>query len=128
MVTAAEVLSIATFVDGRHAQAFPSFGSERTGEPVVAFCRIDDRLRGREPISEADALIIPGTPTLLRQVDVFSGLGRDGFILINSTRSPIEPPATKLTSPHRSSVVARRVDIGGSPRCRRGPTGGCSGN
>ena len=33
----------AAFLDGRHAQAFPSFGSERTGAPVVAFCRIDDR-------------------------------------------------------------------------------------
>jgi len=28
---------------GRHAQAFPSFGSERTGAPVVSYCRIDDR-------------------------------------------------------------------------------------
>jgi pyruvate ferredoxin oxidoreductase gamma subunit len=43
VVTAAEILSIAAFIDGRHAQAFPSFGSERTGAPVVAFCRIDDK-------------------------------------------------------------------------------------
>ena len=38
VVTAAEMLSIAAFEEGRHAQAFPSFGSERTGAPVVAFC------------------------------------------------------------------------------------------
>ncbi len=43
VVTAAELLSVAAFIEGRHAQAFPSFGSERTGAPVVAFCRIDDR-------------------------------------------------------------------------------------
>ena len=43
VVTAAEMLSIAAFREGRHAQAFPSFGSERTGAPVVAFCRIDER-------------------------------------------------------------------------------------
>ena len=43
VVTAAEMLSIAAFAEGRHAQAFPSFGSERTGAPVVAFCRIDDK-------------------------------------------------------------------------------------
>ena len=42
VVTAAELLSVAAFDEGRHAQAFPSFGSERTGAPVVAFCRIDD--------------------------------------------------------------------------------------
>ena len=51
VVTAAEMLSIAAFHQGRHAQAFPSFGSERTGAPVVAFCRIDDKeIRLREPI------------------------------------------------------------------------------
>ena len=43
VVTAAELLSVAAFNEGRHAQAFPSFGSERTGAPVVSFCRIDDR-------------------------------------------------------------------------------------
>ena len=42
VVTAAELLSVAAFAEGKHAQAFPTFGSERTGAPVVAFCRIDD--------------------------------------------------------------------------------------
>ena len=87
VVTGAEMLSIAAFLDGKHAQAFPSFGSERTGAPVVAFCRIDDReIRLREPIMAPDTLIIQD-PTLLHQVDVFSGLKKDGYILINTTRS-----------------------------------------
>jgi pyruvate ferredoxin oxidoreductase gamma subunit len=87
VVTGAEMLSIAAFLGGRHAQAFPSFGSERTGAPVVAFCRLDDKeIRLREPIMEPDALIIQD-PTLLHQVDVFSGLKKDGYILINTTRS-----------------------------------------
>ena len=61
VVTAAELLSVAAFGEGRHAQAFPSFGSERTGAPVVAFCRIDDRpIRLREPVLDPDALIIAG--------------------------------------------------------------------
>src|SRR5213596_2294841 len=68
VVTAAEMLSIAAFREGKHAQAFPSFGSERTGAPVVAYCRIDD-------------------PTLLHQVDIFAGLAEHGYILINTTRS-----------------------------------------
>src|SRR5512134_417618 len=81
------MLSVAAFAEGRHAQAFPSFGSERNGAPVVAFCRIDDReIRVREPIAEPDALIVQD-PTLLHQVDVFNGLGPDGYILINSGRS-----------------------------------------
>lgn len=84
VVTGAEMLSIAAFLGGRHAQAFPSFGSERTGAPVVAFCRMDDKeIRLREPIMQPDALIIQD-PTLLHQVDVFSGLKKDGYILINT--------------------------------------------
>lgn len=87
VVTAAEMLSIAAFREDRHAQAFPSFGSERTGAPVVAFCRVDDKeIRLREPVLEPDALIIQD-PTLLHQVDVFAGLARDGYILINTSRS-----------------------------------------
>ena len=87
VVTAAEMLSIAAFREGRHAQAFPSFGSERMGAPVVAYCRIDDRpIRLREPILAPDALIIQD-PTLLHQVEVFSGLQPHGYILINTTRS-----------------------------------------
>ena len=87
VVTGAEMLSIAAFQGGRHAQAFPSFGSERTGAPVVAFCRMDDKeIRLREPIMEPDALIIQD-PTLLHQVDVFSGLKKDGYILINTTKT-----------------------------------------
>lgn len=87
VVTAAEMLSIAAFLEGRHAQAFPSFGSERTGAPVVAFCRIADKeIRLREPIMEPDAILIQD-PTLLHQVDVFSGLRPDGYILLNTNRS-----------------------------------------
>ncbi|MDO8931515.1 MAG: 2-oxoacid:acceptor oxidoreductase family protein [Rhodocyclaceae bacterium] len=87
VVTAAEMLSIAAFEEGRHAQAFPSFGSERTGAPVVAFCRIADKeIRLREPIMEPDALIIQD-PTLLHQVDVFAGLKRDGYVLINTNKT-----------------------------------------
>lgn len=87
VVTGAEMLSIAAFLGGRHAQAFPSFGSERTGAPVVAFCRMDDKeIRLREPIMQPDALIIQD-PTLLHQVDVFSGLKKNGYILINTTKT-----------------------------------------
>ncbi|MGB7010804.1 MAG: 2-oxoacid:acceptor oxidoreductase family protein, partial [Pseudolabrys sp.] len=50
VVTAAELLSVAAFLEDKHAQAFPSFGSERMGAPVVSFCRIDRKeIRLREP-------------------------------------------------------------------------------
>jgi len=87
VVTGAEMLSVAAFLGGKHAQAFPSFGSERTGAPVVAFCRIDEQpIRLREPVMAPDALIVQD-PTLLHQVDVFAGIGADGYVLINTSRS-----------------------------------------
>ena len=131
VVTGAEMLSVAAFLQGRHAQAFPSFGSERTGAPVVAFCRIDDKeIRLREPIMEPDALIIQD-PTLLHQVEVFSGLKqRDGYILINTSRSFVElgigefvsnfrperlctVPATELALKHVGRPLPNAALLGG---------------
>ena len=87
VVTGAEMLSIAAFLGGRHEQAFPRFGSERNGAPVVAYCRIDDHeIRLREPILEPDALIVQD-PTLLHQVNVLSGLKKTGYILINTNHT-----------------------------------------
>lgn len=96
VVTAAEMLSVAAFLEDRHAQAFPSFGSERTGAPVVSFCRIDDKqIRSREPIAEPDAVIVQD-PTLLHQVDVFGGIKATSYVLINSSRSLDELGLTSL--------------------------------
>ena len=126
VVTAAEMVSIAAFEQGRHAQAFPSFGSERTGAPVVAFCRIDDKeIRIREPILEPDAIIIQD-PTLLHQVDVFAGLRPGGIILINTARSFAElglqdfvgkfkaraVPATELAMKHVGRPMPNAVLLG----------------
>jgi pyruvate ferredoxin oxidoreductase gamma subunit len=54
VVTASDLLALAAFEEGGHAQSFPSFGSERTGAPVVAYCRLSDRdIRTREPVVTA---------------------------------------------------------------------------
>ena len=87
VVSGAELLSVAAFLEGRYAQAFPSFGSERMGAPVMAFCRLDDKpIRLREPVLEPDALIIQDA-TLLHQVDLFNGLRPRACILINASKS-----------------------------------------
>jgi len=128
VVTGAELLSIAAFVEGRYAQAFPSFGSERMGAPVTAFCRIDDReIRLREPVLLPDALIIQD-PTLLHQVDLFNGLAANGYILINSSRSFRElgiddlaqkrqrrctVPATELALKHVGRPLPNAALLGG---------------
>ena len=130
VVTAAELLSVAAFAEGRTAQAFPSFGSERMGAPVVAFCRIADReIRTREPVTEPDALIVQDA-TLLHQVDVFAGLRPDGYILLNSPRTFDElgigtltgrfrherlltVPATEIALRHLGRPIPNAVLLGG---------------
>jgi pyruvate ferredoxin oxidoreductase gamma subunit len=87
VVTAAELLALAAFGEGLHPQAFPSFGSERMGAPVIAFCRVDRHpIRLREPVGEPDAVVVQD-PTLLHHVDVFGGLREHGYVLVNSTRT-----------------------------------------
>ena len=130
MVTAAELLALAAFEQERHAQAFPSFGSERTGAPVVAFCRIAEcEIRTREPVLAPDVLIVQD-PTLLHQVDVFQGLKPEGYVLINSKRSLGElglndiygrfrrerlltVPATEIALKHIGRPLPNAVLLGG---------------
>ncbi len=105
VVTAAELLSAAAFAEGKHAQAFPSFGSERTGAPVVSFCRIDDKpIRVREPVMHPDVLIIQD-PTLLHQVNVFEGAGAEAVLLINSARPAAELGIGEFTDQLRPGAV-----------------------
>lgn len=105
VVTAAEILSVAAFLDGYEAQAFPSFGSERMGAPVTAFCRIDtEPIRVREPVLTPDAVIVQDA-TLIHHVELFSGLAADGFVLINSNHSVEELGLVDLRTPERAERV-----------------------
>jgi len=89
-VAAAELLSIAAFKDGKFSQAFPSFGAERVGAPVMAFVRIDDKkIRTREDVQSPDYLIVQDS-NLIGSVPVLDGLKPDGLILINSEKKPEE--------------------------------------
>ena len=100
VVTAAELLSMAAFVNGKYAQAFPSFGSERTGAPVLAFCRISEQpIRNREPVFTPDVLLLQDS-TLLHQMEVFSGLSPQGQVLINSSKSLDQLHLTEFLTAH----------------------------
>jgi pyruvate ferredoxin oxidoreductase gamma subunit len=120
-VTAAAILSVAAFLEGRHAQAFPSFGVEHLGAPVVAFCRIADKeIRLREPILEPDCLIVH-EPALIRAVDAFAGLRPGGYLLVNTNKAfseaHIRNVADSLPKGHAVAVPANdlaRRHVGGA--------------
>ena len=120
VVTAAELLAAAAFREDRYAQAFPSFGSERMGAPVMSFCRIDDKpIRTREPVTEPDALLIQD-PTLLHQADLFEGLTADGYVLVNSANDLEQHsdrhrsiPASRLALAHLGRPLPGAPMLGG---------------
>jgi len=86
-VTSAELLALAAINEGKYAQAFPSFGPERRGAPVIAFCRIDDKpIRIRSAIYKPD-LVLVLDPGILRLVNVTSGLKEDGILIANTKYS-----------------------------------------
>ncbi len=83
-VTSAELLAISAINQGRYAQAFPSFGPERRGAPVMAFLRVsDERIRTREKVYNPDIVVVldPSLPTIVK---VTRGLKEDGWVILNS--------------------------------------------
>jgi len=87
VVTAAELIAIAAFKNGQQAQAFPSFGVERTGAPIESYVRLDDRpIIAREQIYRPDILIIQDA-SLLDSVDVAKGADKKTMVIINSGKN-----------------------------------------
>jgi pyruvate ferredoxin oxidoreductase gamma subunit len=129
-VTAADLLALAAFKEGHTAQSFPSFGSERTGAPVVAYCRLSDTdIRTREPVVSPDCVVVID-PTLVHQVELFAGLGFDGYLLVNSARPPqdlgvgavvsaflperlLSVPATEVALRHLGKPLPNAALLGG---------------
>jgi pyruvate ferredoxin oxidoreductase gamma subunit len=88
-VTSAELVAQAAINEGKYAQAFPAFGAERRGAPVVAFVRISSNqpIRVRAEIAEPDVVVVLD-PGLLRIVDVTSGLKATGMLVVNTKKPP----------------------------------------
>ena len=108
-VIASEVLAAAFFKEGKYVQAFPAFGVERRGAPVAAFTRVDDQpIRIRHNIYEPDHIIVLD-PTLMESTQVDSGLKENGWIIINTDRSPKD--FQRLGQVRVATVDANRIAI-----------------
>jgi len=114
-VVGSEILAQAFFIEGKHVQAFPSFGVERRGAPVTAFCRIDDKeIHLRNQIYEPDHVVVLDA-SMMENVPVTQGLMKNGSVIINSKHSPeyyrkMIGPDFKLFVVDASSVaVANRL-------------------
>lgn len=103
-VTSAELLAVAAIKLGKYAQAFPSFGPERRGAPVIAFCRINDKpIKLRTNINHPDMVLVLD-PSILRLVNVTAGLKDDG-ILVTNTKYSCEEIRNELHIKHALATV-----------------------
>jgi pyruvate ferredoxin oxidoreductase gamma subunit len=89
-VTAAKMVAELALGQGKHFQAFPEYGPERSGAPIVAFTRVSD-----EPIQiyagvEHPAIVVVLDPSLLSAIDVMKGAPEDAIVLVNSEMAPAE--------------------------------------
>jgi len=93
-------------MEGKYVQAFPEFGPERTGAPILGFTRISD-----EPIDIHSQVYTPNSvvvldPTLLKTVDVTEGLVKDGKLILNSEKNAAEV----RNSFRRTDIVCYTID------------------
>jgi 2-oxoacid:acceptor oxidoreductase gamma subunit (pyruvate/2-ketoisovalerate family)/2-oxoacid:acceptor oxidoreductase delta subunit (pyruvate/2-ketoisovalerate family) len=87
-VMAAQTLAEAAVNEGNYAVAFPFFGAERRGAPVLAFTRIDKKkIFSKTQVYAPDCVIVLDD-SLLDTIDVVSGLKQDGTVIINSKEKP----------------------------------------
>jgi len=111
-VIASRVLAEAAFLGGHFVQAFPAFGLERRGAPVLAFTRIDHaRMTNHSQIHEPDAVVVLDS-SLLKLVNVQAGLKKQGIVIINSELPPAQLIEIEDSSFKAATVNANAIALG----------------
>lgn len=111
VVTASKLLAMSAFGEGKYVQAFPEYGSERTGAPIQAFTRLDDcEIKIHSQITNPDVVMVLD-PTLLGAVDVTAGLKEDGIVLVNSDKSPFEVKQQLGVSQKVFAINASKISL-----------------
>jgi 2-oxoacid:acceptor oxidoreductase gamma subunit (pyruvate/2-ketoisovalerate family) len=113
-VVASEILARAAMKEGKYASAFPFFGVERRGAPVMAFCRIDDRpIRIHAGIYEPNHVVVLDHG-LMKMVDVLEGQKEGGSLVVNTSMSMEELglPTDRRTLLVDATTIALRRGLG----------------
>jgi pyruvate ferredoxin oxidoreductase gamma subunit len=86
-ITFVEVLSKAIGYDDKYSQAFGSFGPERRGAPVKAFCRIDDKkILVRTQVYRPDYIVVLDE-SLLELPETKDGSKQETVFIVNSKKT-----------------------------------------
>ena len=110
--TACLLLADVAFSSGKHVQGFPEYGPERMGAPITAYNRItDEHCKVHSNIYTPDYVVVVDE-TLLKSVDVTSGLKESGALIINSRKTPEEiRPLLKGYSGRVCVVDAEKISM-----------------
>ena len=111
-VTSAEILAEAAISEGKYAQAFPSFGPERRGAPVLAFNRINanQSIRIRSSVTEPDVVVVLD-PGLMSVVNVTTGIKTGGIVIVNTTKSPQQIKDEFKINSSVATIAATRIAL-----------------
>ncbi len=114
-VTSAELIAQAAISEGLYAQAFPNFGPERRGAPVLSFLRVSEKpIRLRAKVYQPDTIVILD-PTLLSSVNPAEGLKKDGLVVINSNKSEEDLraifPGFRIASVDASRIAREEMGV-----------------
>ena len=115
-VTAAKLMALAAFRDGKYATAAPFYGAERRGAPIVSFIRIDDQpIKIYSQIHQPD-LVVVLDPIVIDLVNVFDGLKPEGAVFINATAVPDSAKAYKTYTVDLTGIALKlNLVVAGSP-------------
>lgn len=110
VVTAAELIAISAFIDGKESQAFPSFGVERTGAPIESYARINDEfIKTREQVYNPDVLIVQDS-TLLNTIDLTHGADENTLVIVNTSK-PAEELKINLPKKNIFAIDATKIAL-----------------
>ena len=85
--SASQLIVEAAMEHGKQVQAFPEYGPERAGAPMVTYARISDqRITTYEPVLRPDIVLVID-PTLIEQIEVTKGMKSNSILIVNSTKS-----------------------------------------
>ena len=111
-VTAAKMVAELALGEGKYFQAFPEYGPERSGAPIVAFTRVSDAPIQVYSGVEHPQIVVVLDSSLLKIVDVTKGAPDDAIVLVNSERSPATLRKDSGFQGHRLyTIAATRIAV-----------------
>ena len=85
--TASQFIVEAALDQGKHIKAFPEYGPERRGAPIVAYAKISNKpIHSYAPVLVPDIVMVIDE-TLMDFIDVTKGLTDKGILIVNTNES-----------------------------------------